>query len=417
MLSKVWEKLSELSWVRKIMNDIKKTIKESKNKKVINMSAWNPLVLDELIELWVKHTKKVVNSKEFWNIIWRYWSTKWYEKFLDSLVLFFEKNFSKKINHDNLLVSAWSQSLYFYAVNSFAWKMQDWTNKKIFLPQCPEYTWYVWMALQNYMFISRLQKIEKTKKHRFRYKIDSKNFPDKKEIWAIFLSRPCNPTWNVISDQEMEEIYKYVEWTDIPIFIDWAYSPPIPNLSFIDMKITFHPNVIFCMSFSKAWLPWERIWVAMWDPKYLKVLEAFQANSSIMSSRFWQSLISSALDSWELIDISKNVINPYYKKKFEFINACLDKFMPDDVSWYLHEGLWSMFSFIWFENLPIKDDDLYELIKEKWVLFVPWNSFFNWIDKSIKHTKECIRISITVSDEEIKEAIKILWEVIREVYK
>lgn len=93
--------------------------------------------------------------------------------------------------------------------------------------------------------------------------------------------------------------------------------------------------------------------------------------------------------------------------------------MPDNVPWYVHESKWSMFSYIWFENLPITDEELYELIKKEWVLFVPANSFFNWLvnKKDIKHTRECIRISITVTDEEMQEAIEILSKVIKGVYK
>ena len=59
----------------------------------------------------------------------------------------------------------------------------------------------------------------------------------------------------------------------------------------------------------------------------------------------------------------------------------------------------------------------YELLKEKWVLFVPWNTFFNWINKDkYKHSRECLRISITVEDKEIKKAVKILSNVIKKVY-
>lgn len=417
MLSKVWIKLSELSWVRKIMNDITNTIKQSGWQKLINMSAWNPLVLDELINLWEKHTKKLIESKEFWTVIWRYGSTKWYEWLLKVFPKFFKDNFCKDITDENILVTCWTQALYFYVINAYAWIMEDWTRKKIFLPQCPDYTGYVWMAIDEDMFVSSLQKTEKTWKHQFKYILDTSKFPNKEEVWAILLSRPCNPTWNVISDEEMEKIYDYVKWTDIPVFIDSAYAPPIPNLCFTEINTKLNENVIYCMSFSKAWIPWERVWVAIWEKKYLKPIEAFEANAAIMSSRFWQALVASALKSWELLELAKNVINPYYKKKFELINKKLNEFMPDDISWYVHESKWSMFTYLWFENLPISDDELYEILKKERILFVPWNPFFTWVDKSIKHTKECMRLSITVPDEDIIEAIKVLSKVIKDVYK
>jgi len=50
--------------------------------------------------------------------------------------------------------------------------------------------------------------------------------------------------------------------------------------------------------------------------------------------------------------------------------------MPDNIPYYVHETEGSMFTFIWFEDLPISDNELYEELKKEKVLFVPANSFF-----------------------------------------
>ncbi len=414
MISKVWEKMSNLSGVRKIMNDIKLTLEKASGE-VINMSAGNPLVFKELEEFWEKNTRLLLDSGDFGKVIWRYGSTKWYFPFLDSLKKFFKEEFDQNIKDENILVTTWSQSAFFYWVNAFAWEMQDGKIKKMFLPQSPDYTWYSWMWLSEDMFISVPQKPEKTWKNKFKYKLETNNFPNIDEIWAVVFSRPCNPTWNLMTEEEVEKIYDFVKWTDIPVFVDSAYASPIPNLVYWEMKTKFHRNTIYTMSFSKAWLPWERVWVSIWNPKFIKYLENFHANLSIMSSRFWQALISYALDSGELKKISKEIIQPRYKKKSDLLEECLNKYMPDSIPWYLHEVQGSMFSFLWFEDLPITDDELYERLKEQWVLFVPWNAFFNGIDKDkVKHSRECIRISITVEDEQIEKAAKILSEVIRQ---
>ncbi len=417
MISNIWEKMSNLSGVRKIMNDIVFTLKKT-SWNIINMSAWNPLVFKELEQLWKKHNKKILNSKEFWEIIWRYGVTKWYKPLIKALKVFFKEEFYQNITNENILVTTWSQSMFFYIVNTFAWKMPDGSFKKIFLPQSPDYTWYNSMWLDKDMFISIYPKPEKIWKHKYKYKLDLSNFPNKKDIWAIIFSRPCNPTWNIMTNKEVDEIYKFIDGTNIPIFVDWAYGNPIPNLVYTKMETKFYKNTIYVMSFSKAWLPWERIWVAIWNPKIIKYLENFHANLSIMSSKFWQALIASALSSWDLKKISSNIIKPKYKNKFKILNKYLKKYMPDNIPWYIHKIEWAMFAFLWFENLPISDNKLYELLKDKWVLFVPWNTFFNWINKNKnKHSRECLRMSITVEDKKIKNAIKILSEVIKEVYK
>ncbi len=416
MVSKVWEKMSNLSGVRKIMNDIKHTL-ENASWEVINMSAWNPLVFKELEEFWTQHTKKLLESGNFWEVIWRYGSTKWYFPLLDAVKKFFKEEFHQDITEENVLVTTWSQSLFFYWVNAFGWRTRDWKLKKIFLPQSPDYTGYSGMWMEEDMFISVPPKPEKIWEHKFKYKLDLSEFPDKDDIWAVIFSRPCNPTWNVMTEEEVQKIYNFVEWTEIPIFIDSAYASPIPNLVYNNMITKFHKNAIYTMSFSKAWLPWERVWVAVWDSKYIKYLENFHANLSIMSSRFWQALITSALLDWSLKKISAELVQAKYRMKFKLMDKLLNKYMPEDISWYAHKVEWAMFSFIWFENLPITDDELYEKLKERWVLFVPWNAFFNWIDKDkIKHSRECMRISVTIEDEQMEKAVRILAEVIKEVY-
>lgn len=413
--SKIWTKLSELSWVRKIMNDIMKTLASKKDsEKLINMSAWNPIVLDELCEMWTKHSNELINSSEYAEVIWRYWSTKWYAPFIETIINYIDEEFSHKIISDNVLITPGTQSLYFYAINIFGWAREDWSFKKIYLVQNPDYTWYQWMAMNDDLFISNSPKFTKTWKHSYKYEIDFDNMPDKSEVWAILLSRPCNPTWNVVLDSEMDKLKEYVKWSDIPVFLDSAYWTPIPNLSFRDMKTDFHENLVYWLSLSKAWLPWERVWIAIWDEKFLKPLESFQSNSCISSSKFGQALANRAISSWDLKKISKDIINSYYKSKFDILNECISEYMPDNVPYYTHETEWSMFAFIWFEWLPISDEELYEILKTRWVLFVPGNSFFS--DDS-KHSRECLRISVTVSDEEIRESIQILAEEIKKVYK
>lgn len=398
------------------MNDIMKTLSSQKEwEKLINMSAGNPLVLPELLDMWKKHSRELIDSEEYWEVIWRYWATKWYGKFLDVITKYIKQEFNHDINpQENILITWWTQSLYFMAINTYWWEMEDWTFKKIFLPQNPDYTGYQGMAMTDDIFIYNEPKFKKTGDHSFKYEIDFDNLPNKKEVWAILLSRPCNPTWNIVLDSEIEKLHEYVNNTDIPLFLDSAYWTPIPNLAFKEMKTVFHKNMIYWLSLSKAWLPWERVWIAVWDSKFLKPLESFQSNLCISSSKFGQALWARAIESWDLKEISKNIINSFYKNKFKIFNESIKKFMPDNIPYYVHETEGSMFTFIWFEDLPISDNELYEELKKEKVLFVPANSFFAW---NSKHSKECLRISITVDDADIINSIEILAKVINNVYK
>ena len=243
MYSKIWKKQSAVSWIERLMQDIGIAMKQSWWK-MINMWAWNPLVFDELISMRRKYSEKIIASEEFWNIIWRYGAPKWYPQFIETMKKYFKDEFNQDVENENILITTWSQWSLFYGINIFAWEMPDGSRKKIFLPQSPDYVWYGSMALDDDMFISVPPKPEKTWKHKFKYKLDLSEFPNRDEVWAVIYSRPSNPTWNIMTEEEVQKIYDFVEWTDIPIFVDSAYASPIPNLVYWDMATKFHKNEV-----------------------------------------------------------------------------------------------------------------------------------------------------------------------------
>ena len=48
------------------------------------------------------------------------------------------------------------------------------------------------------------------------------------------VSRPTNPTGNVLTDTEIQKLSKIAQDYDIPLFIDNAYGLPWPNIIFTD---------------------------------------------------------------------------------------------------------------------------------------------------------------------------------------
>lgn len=89
--------------------------------------------------------------------------------------------------------------------------------------------------------------------------------------------------------------------------------------------------------------------------------------------------------------------------------------MPDDISWYLHKAEGSLFGWLWLEGLPFSDNDLYNKLKAENLIVVPGGSFFHG-SQSSSHNRECIRISLTATDEELKKGIHILSSVVKKIY-
>jgi valine--pyruvate aminotransferase len=157
--------------------------------------------------------------------------------------------------------------------------------------------------------------------------------------------------------------------------------------------------------------------VAIGDPKLIGILESFQTNLCIHSSRYGQAIAAKAIASGALSDIATNVIRPYYQQKFDVVENTLDQSMPKDMSWFLHRGEGAIFAWLWLQDLPITDWEFYQQLKKVGVIVVPGSSFFPGLREDWSHKQQCIRISLTASDEEIETGMQRLAKVAKQVYQ
>ena len=69
------------------------------------------------------------------------------------------------------------------------------------------------------------------------------------------------------------------------------------------------------------------------------------------------------------------------------------------------------------KDLPITTLELYERLKEKGTLIVPSEYFFPGVDISdYQHAHECIRMSIAADEQTLTDGIRVIGEVVRELY-
>jgi valine--pyruvate aminotransferase len=111
------------------------------------------------------------------------------------------------------------------------------------------------------------------------------------------------------------------------------------------------------------------------------------------------------------------VIRPYYQDKFGVLAAALDQTMPQAVPWYLHRGEGAIFAWLWFDQLPISDAELYQRLKQLGVIAVPGHPFFPGLRQDWPHTRQCLRISLTASTDELVEAAQRLAGLVDDLYQ
>jgi valine--pyruvate aminotransferase len=417
-ITKIGTQMSNLTGVRAIMKDIIETLRAGAGQEFINLSAGNPLILPEVEKLWRDCTSDLLASNEYGEVVCRYGSSQGYAPLINAIVKDFNIRYGLSLTEHNILVTPGSQSLYFYAANTFGGYTNNGDLKQIVLPLSPDYTGYGGVTLVPEALIAYKPTLDiDNAGHKFKYRPDFSQLSISENTGCVIFSRPCNPTGNVLTDEEVRKIAALAVPYHVPVLIDSAYANPFPALNFTEMTPIFGGNILHCMSLSKAGLPGERIGIAIGDEKMIGVLESFQTNMCIHPSRYGQAIAARAINSGALADISLQIIRPFYQKKFTILEETLYKAMPQSLPWYLHRGEGAIFAWFWLKDLPISDWDFYQELKKVGVIAVPGSSFFPGLKEEWKHKHECLRISLTGSDREIQEAMKRLAKLTEEVYQ
>ncbi|MGB3691733.1 MAG: valine--pyruvate transaminase [Spirulinaceae cyanobacterium] len=416
-LSKIGKQMSTLTGVRAIMKDIIETLRAGQGRDFINLSAGNPVILPEVEQLWRDCNAQLLASPEYGEVVGRYGSSQGYTPLIEAIANDFNQRYGLNLTDRNILITPGSQSIYFYAANALAGYTPAGKLKRVVLPLSPDYTGYGGVSLTPDTIIAYKPNLEiNDQEHRFKYRPDFSRLVIDETTGCVIFSRPCNPTGNVLSDAEVQKITDLAAPHDVPVLIDSAYAIPYPALNFTAMTPQFGSNIIHCLSLSKAGLPGERVGVAIGDPQLIQVLECFQTNLCLHSSRYGQAIATKAIASGALAEIATSVIRPHYQNKLAILENTLDAALPQDLPWFLHRGEGAIFAWLWLEDLPLTDWELYQELKEVGVIVVPGSPFFPGLHEQWSHKQQCIRISLTATPEEIATAMKRLAEVVERVY-
>lgn len=417
-LSQIGNQMSALTGVRAIMKDIIETLRANPNEAFINLSAGNPVILPEVEQLWRDCTVQLLESPDYGEVVCRYGTSQGYQPLVEAIQKDFNQRYGLTLSDRQILITPGSQALYFLAANAFGGITETGQLKNIVLPLSPDYTGYGGICLtpEALKAYQPTLEIDETA-HRFKYRPDFDQLHFDENTGCIIFSRPCNPTGNVLSEAEVQQIADLATPFDIPVLIDSAYGPPYPSLNYTDIAPILGNNVVHCMSLSKAGLPGERVGIAIGDERIIQTLEAFQTNVCIHSGRYGQAIAAQAIQSGALADISVQVIRPYYQAKLALLQSVLDQQMPSTLPWFLHLGEGAIFAWLWLNELPISDWQLYQQLKQVGVIVVPGHSFFPGLSQDWPHKHQCLRISLTATDEEITIAMQRLVQVIETVYQ
>lgn len=323
--------------------------------------------------------------------------------------------FGWDISSQNVALTNGSQLAFFILFNLFAGDYEDGSKKKILFPLLPEYIGYCDVGLTCDLFAAQRPRIESLDEHTFKYHIDFERLAIAKDIGAICVSRPTNPTGNVLTDQELEKLSDLALAKGIPLIVDNAYGMPFPNIVFADAQPLWNENTIVCMSLSKLGLPGARTGIIVARREVIEMVARVNAVMSLAPGGLGPAILMDLVRSGRIIDLGREVVQPFYREKMlevvKRIHACFQ-----GVDWRVHKPEGAFFVWLWFPGLPITSQQLYERLKRRNVLVVPGHYFFPGLAEPWSHTNECIRVNYAQDPQVVFAGMQIIAEEVKRAY-
>ncbi len=337
-------------------------------------------------------------------------------QFIEAVADLLGREFGWQIGPENIALTSGSQSAFFILFNVFAGSFEAGGDKKILLPLAPEYIGYADVGLSEDLFISSRPRIEYMGEHIFKYHIDFDRLEISDRIGAICVSRPTNPTGNVLTDGEIERLSGLAGARDIPLIIDNAYGTPFPNIIFTQAKPIWNRRTIVCMSLSKLGLPSTRTGIVIANEDVIELVSKINAVLNLSPPGLGAAIATSLVRSGEILRLSRDVIRPFYQKKAILAVERLCEQL-EGIDFYIHKPEGAFFLWLWLKDLPVTTEELYRRLKSRKVLVVPGCYFFPGLQEDWQHKHQCIRISYARDEKTVAAGLKIIAEEVKKAYR
>jgi valine--pyruvate aminotransferase len=413
-LSLFGQRFSDNAGILSLMDDLGNALASGG---MIMMGGGNPGHIPEVQEVMRKQLESITaDPLSLQKLIGIYDPPRGEKVFLETLTEMLGTEYGWQVRPENICLTNGSQGGFFLLFNMLAGCFAHGKKKKILLPVAPEYIGYADLGLSDDFFTAVRPRIEFRGEDLFKYRVDFEALRVDEDIAAICVSRPTNPTGNVLTDDEVQGLADLAEQHGIPLILDNAYGVPFPGIIYTDAAPFWNENIIVCMSLSKFGLPAVRTGIIIASEEIVATISGINAILNLAPGSFGAMLTTEIVRNREIIRLSKDVIQPFYRQKMEKAVTCVREFFHG-IDYKIHVPEGAMFLWIWFPGLPISSRQLYERLKEQKVLVVSGDYFFPGLEEDWQHTRECIRITYSQDEDDVRCGLAIIGEEVRTIFR
>lgn len=410
------QKLTGHSGILELMDDLGRAMTIDPHMRMLG--GGNPAAVPEMQTLVRERMEELLDEGDtFDRMLANYEPPQGNPRFLRALAALLQHEFGWDIGPKNIAITCGGQSAYFYLFNILAGRFEDGRRRKILLPLAPEYIGYCDQGLEPNLFVSCQPRIEwpaGRESRVFKYRIDFAAVEDalqREDIGAIAVSRPTNPTGNVLSDDEVSQLSALAEKHGIPLILDNAYGAPFPGVLFVPAKAFWTPHVILTLSLSKLGLPGTRTGIVIAPEQIATAISSLTAIVGLSNGTLGQQLVLPWIEDGSILQFGPQILRPFYETKSQAaMGWAREAFAAAGVDCAMHASEGAFFHWLWLPNLSIPTRELYQRLKAREVLTVPGEYFFYGLTGDWPHQHECLRINFSQPEKIVREGLQIIAE-------
>ncbi|WP_309383166.1 valine--pyruvate transaminase [Cerasicoccus frondis] len=405
-------KLAYGSGIERLMDDLGRALAEGAGE-IHMLGGGNPAPISAVAQQWrtLMQDMLVESPDRFDRMLGVYDPQQGNQRFLRAVAKLFNDTYGWGLTEENIVITNGGQTAYFYLFNLLAGEGEAGMQRVLF-PLMPEYIGYAEQGLHPEMFIAARGVIEELPDCLFKYHVDFENLPWDDSVSAVCVSRPTNPTGNVLTDGEIRRLHTLSQERGAYLIIDNAYGAPFPDMIFTDVEPFWGEDTILTYSLSKVGLPGTRTGILIGPPEICRAISSMNAVAGLANGNIGQALTLPLFESGEIVTLARDVIRPYYKSRSEQAVDIVRAAMAG-LPCRIHVSEGALFLWLWFPGLPGGANALYQDLNAAGVLVVPGHFFFHALSEPWPHAEECIRINYAMNIDAFPEALEIMASVVR----
>ena len=148
------------------------------------------------------------------------------------------------------------------------------------------------------------------------------------DVAAIAVSRPSNPTGNVLTEEELQRLSDLAAHYGVYLIVNGAYGVPFPGIVFARSSRTGRPCDQHVQSVETGTAR-RADGIVVGPPEIIAAVRSMTAIIGLAAGNIGQQLVLPLLESGEILELGPRVLAPFYRAQSQAAQSAAGEFWAD----------------------------------------------------------------------------------------